>query len=423
MQCRFEDRLAGRALNLQRLRERIEVHHPDALAGALQAIEDARRAGHWVALLLDYELGEWLMPEATLPPPTGGPANRSVDHGAARLTALVFEQMSVETPWPAPAAQTVSEQTPNNRREPAAHTPATSTSSTTCDATPPMAQITAIRPRMARADYLQRIDTIRQLIAAGELYQVNYTQPLDVKVQGDPRTLYQHLAARHPVAHAAYIEDGHRTVLSFSPELFVRRDGDRLTVRPMKGTAPRHADPIEDERLGRELHASIKNRAENLMIVDLLRNDLGRLARPGSVQVPTLFTLERYPTVWTMTSTVTAEVPNATFGQILHALFPCGSITGAPKIAAMRRIRQMEIAPRGLYCGAIGWLAPDGDFSLNVAIRTLVLDQTGHGVYSVGGGIVHDSDPDLEWQECLWKARLLHDAMPAASSTTPHGMG
>lgn len=269
---------------------------------------------------------------------------------------------------------------------------------------------------MARADYLRQIEAIRQLIAAGELYQVNYTLPLDVQLQGDPRSLYQHLAARHPVAHGAYIEDGQRTVLSFSPELFVRREGARLTVRPMKGTSPRHPDPIEDERLGRELHASAKNRAENLMIVDLLRNDLGRLARPGSVQVPALFTLERYPTVWTMTSTVTAEVPDATFSQILHSLFPCGSITGAPKIAAMRRIRQMEIAPRGLYCGAIGWLAPDGDFSLNVAIRTLVLDQTGQGVYSVGGGIVHDSDPELEWQECQWKARLLQDAMPASAS-------
>lgn len=185
------------------------------------------------------------------------------------------------------------------------------------------------------------------------------------------------------------------------------RQGERLVTRPMKGTAPRHADPAEDARLGRELLASDKNRAENLMIVDLLRNDLGRLATPGSVKVDALFSLERYPTVWTMTSTVSAHAPHAGLADVLRALFPCGSITGAPKIAAMRRIRQMEAAPRGLYCGSIGWLAPDGDFSLNVAIRTLVLDRAGHGVYGVGGGIVHDSDAAQEWQECHWKARIL----------------
>ncbi|OZI52532.1 aminodeoxychorismate synthase component I [Bordetella genomosp. 4] len=418
MQCRFEDRLAGRALNLQRLRQRIEARRPEELPAALDAIEGARRAGYWVALLLDYELGEWLAPETTLPPPTGGAATCLAADDSPRLTGLVFERMTVETPWP--AEKTVltqpSENTPAHASEVAA--PTSLEAANTADITIPQAlatHITSIRPRMARADYLRQIEAIRQLIAAGELYQVNYTQPLDIQVQGDPSALYRHLAALHPVAHGAYIEDVQRTVLSFSPELFVRREGTRLTVRPMKGTSPRHPDPAEDERLGRELHASVKNRAENLMIVDLLRNDLGRLARPGSVQVPALFTLERYPTVWTMTSTVTAEVPDATFSQILHALFPCGSITGAPKVAAMRRIRQMEMAPRGLYCGAIGWLAPDGDFSLNVAIRTLVLDQTGHGVYSVGGGIVHDSDPELEWQECQWKARLLRDAMPASS--------
>ncbi|OZI59357.1 aminodeoxychorismate synthase component I [Bordetella genomosp. 4] len=420
MQCRFEDRLAGRALNLQRLRQRIEARRPEELSSALDAIEAARRAGHWVALLLDYELGEWLAPETVLPPPTGGAAARQVADGTPRLTGLVFERMTVETPWPAEkTVLTPPSENTSHAREVTASASLDSTHTVDIPSRHALAaHITSIRPRMARADYLRQIAAIRQLIAAGELYQVNYTQPLDVQVQGDPRALYRHLAALHPVAHGAYIEDGQRTVLSFSPELFVRREGTRLTVRPMKGTSPRHPDPAEDKRLGRELHASVKNRAENLMIVDLLRNDLGRLARPGSVQVPALFTLERYPTVWTMTSTVTAEVLDATFSQILHALFPCGSITGAPKVAAMRRIRQMEIAPRGLYCGAIGWLAPDGDFSLNVAIRTLVLDQTGHGVYSVGGGIVHDSDPELEWQECQWKARLLQDAMVTSASVS-----
>ncbi|MCS3509072.1 aminodeoxychorismate synthase component I [Achromobacter sp. JUb104] len=376
MDCRFEDRLAGRAFRFEGYCSRIEARTAADVAPALAAIEAARQQGRWVALLLDYELGEWLLPEATLAAPAGlwTPPQ---DDGRPRLTALVFERKVDDTPWDAP------------------------------DADSPSAAISLPAPRMTEAEYVRQIDAIRGLIEDGELYQVNYTQPLDLQYQGDPATLYRRIAARNPVAHGAFIQDGERTVLSFSPELFVRREGSRLTTRPMKGTAPRHPDPIEDARLGQALLASEKNRAENLMIVDLLRNDLGRLAQPGSVKVDALLSLERYPTVWTMTSTVSAEAPGAGLQEVLHALFPCGSITGAPKVAAMRRIRQMETAPRGLYCGSVGWLAPNGDFSLNVAIRTLVLDAHGHGVYSVGGGIVHDSDPAEEWQECHWKARIL----------------
>ncbi|CAB3822694.1 Isochorismate synthase MenF [Achromobacter anxifer] len=376
MECRFEDRLAGRALRFEGFCSRIEARAAAEVGPALAAIEAQRRQGRWIALLLDYELGEWLLPEAAMAPPTGPWTPPRAD-GTPRLTALVFERKHDEAPWDAP--------TPGSA--PAA--------------------ISLPAPRMTEADYVHQIEAIRGLIGDGELYQVNYTQPLDLQFQGDAAALYRRIAARNPVAHGAYIQDGARTVLSFSPELFVRRNGPRLTTRPMKGTAPRHPDPAEDERLGQALLASEKNRAENLMIVDLLRNDLGRLAEPGSVRVDALFSLERYPTVWTMTSTVSALAPDASLEDVLRALFPCGSITGAPKVAAMRRIRQMEPAPRGLYCGSIGWLAPDGDFSLNVAIRTLVLDADGHGVYSVGGGIVHDSDPAEEWQECHWKARIL----------------
>jgi para-aminobenzoate synthetase component 1 len=376
MDCRFEDRLAGRAFRFEGFCSRIEARTAADVAPALAAIEAARQQGRWVALLLDYELGEWLLPEATLAAPAG-PWTPPQDDGRPRLTALVFERKVDDPPWDAP------------------------------DAASAPAAISLPTPRMTEVDYVRQVDAIRGLIEDGELYQVNYTQPLDLQYQGDPATLYRRIAARNPVAHGAFIQDGERTVLSFSPELFVRREGSQLTTRPMKGTAPRHPDPIEDARLGQGLLASEKNRAENLMIVDLLRNDLGRLAQPGSVKVDALFSLERYPTVWTMTSTVSAEAPGAGLQEVLHALFPCGSITGAPKVAAMRRIRQMETAPRGLYCGSVGWLAPNGDFSLNVAIRTLVLDAHGHGVYSVGGGIVHDSDPAEEWQECHWKARIL----------------
>ncbi|AOB30137.1 aminodeoxychorismate synthase [Bordetella sp. H567] len=369
MFCRFEDRLAGRALQLDGARDRIEARTPGQLQPALDAIEQARRQGRWVALLLDFELGEWLLPLPSSPLPPSPQPERP------RLRALVFDTARDERPW-APGA----------------------------DAT---GGIEAVVPRLDRARYLAHIEAIRHGIGEGAYYQVNYTMPLDMRVRGDKRALYARIAHRNPVAHAAYIEDADQTVLSFSPELFVARRDGLLTTRPMKGTAPRDTDPARDEALGQALLASEKNRAENLMIVDLLRNDLGRIAQPGSVKVEALFTLERYPTVWTMTSTITARAPQAGLGDVLRALFPCGSVTGAPKIAALSHLRQAEIAPRGLYCGSIGWLAPDGDFSLNVAIRTLAVDAQGRGVYGVGGGIVHDSDPASEWQECLWKARIL----------------
>jgi para-aminobenzoate synthetase component 1 len=410
MFCRFEDRLAGRALQLDGVRERIEACTPTELQPALDAIENARCQGRWTALMLDFELGEWLLPWPAPPdaaqafnPHAGAPSseyalarrgNEKKDivartrhlgtqngHAAPdepnrpRLRALVFDRAHQETPWPAQ---------PNVA-----------------------GGITDITPRLDRATYLTRIQTLREGISEGAFYQVNYTLPLDLRVQGDLRALYTRIAQRNPVAHAAYIEDEGQTILSFSPELFVARRGTTLTTRPMKGTAPRDPDPVRDQELGQALFASEKNRAENLMIVDLLRNDLGRIALPGSVRVEALFTLERYPTVWTMTSTVVADAPHANLGDILRALFPCGSVIGAPKIAALTHIRHAEIAARGLYCGSIGWLAPNGDFSLNVAIRTLVVNAHGHGVYGVGGGIVYDSDPESEWQECLWKARIL----------------
>jgi para-aminobenzoate synthetase component 1 len=187
----------------------------------------------------------------------------------------------------------------------------------------------------------------------------------------------------------------------------------------MKGTAPRHIDPTLDERSGRELQHSEKNRAENLMIVDLLRNDLGRIAVPGTVKVEKLFSLECYPSVWTLTSTITAQAPTASLEDVLKALFPCGSVTGAPKIAAMQAIQKLEDTPRGIYCGSVGWLAPDGDMSLNVAIRTIEMQDAHTGIFGVGGGIVFDSDPDMEWEECRWKARILDTGRLAPQADPP----
>ena len=388
-QCCFEDRLAGEAKVLSGLRQRITARSAAELPAAFAAIQTAQGAGHWIALMLDYELGEWFEPalqptaraaQAELPTPTG--AAQTHLKPRSRLTALVFDSVTVEKPW-------------------------VSSGSASAVA---KACITSVTASLSQTDYFDRIQKIKEWIAQGEVYQINSTFALNVSTQGSAQALYRQLANQHPSAHAAFIEDDEQTVLSFSPELFLQRRGTTLITRPMKGTAPRSNDPLEDQRLGQHLQASAKDRAENLMIVDLLRNDLGRIALPGSVVAAPLFSLEAYPSVWTMTSTIHATIaPETSLEQILRALFPCGSITGAPKIAAMKRIQQTEAQPRGLYCGSLGWLAPNGDFSLNVAIRTLLLKQDGSGLYHIGGGIVHDSVAQLEWDECHWKARIVID--------------
>lgn len=404
-QCRFEDRLAGEAKVLSGLRQRITARSSAELQAAFAAIQAAQSAGHWIALMLDYELGEWFEPalqptaraaQAELPTPTG--AAQTQLKPRSRLTALVFDSVTIEKPWSL------------SRIERAKAKAETETEAGTETGATRPASITSVTASLSQADYFDRIQKIKEWITQGEVYQINSTFALNVSTQGCAQELYRQLANQHPSAHAAFIEDDEQTVLSFSPELFLQRHGTTLITRPMKGTAPRSSDPLEDQRLGQRLQASAKDRAENLMIVDLLRNDLGRIALPGSVVAEPLFSLEAYPSVWTMTSTIQATIAAQTsIEQILRALFPCGSITGAPKIAAMKRIQQTETQPRGLYCGSVGWLAPNGDFSLNVAIRTLLLKRDGSGVYHVGGGIVHDSVAALEWEECQWKARIVID--------------
>ncbi|AQV95478.1 aminodeoxychorismate synthase component I [Cupriavidus necator] len=277
----------------------------------------------------------------------------------------------------------------------------------------------------SRAAFDDAIARIHQWIEAGDTYQVNYTQRLRFGAFGDPVALYAALRAAQPVPYGvlASLPDG-ATVLSLSPELFVRHDGHgHLLTRPMKGTAPRSGDAARDALAAAALAADAKNRAENVMIVDLLRNDLGRVAQPGSVAVPERFAVQPFGAVLQMTSTVTATArPGTGFGALMAALFPCGSITGAPKRRTMQIIAELERAPRGLYTGAIGWVdAPSADamagpFALSVAIRTLVLAPPAAsglraGEMGVGGGIVHDSVAAEEFAECGWKARFLtrHD--------------
>ena len=282
--------------------------------------------------------------------------------------------------------------------------------------------------------FTQAIHRIQEAIRAGETYQVNYSYRLHGQAYGSPVQLYRRLRALQPVAFGAYIQlpcgegvppcDGETThVLSCSPELFLRHDDGLLTARPMKGTASRTFTPEADSETARHLSLDVKNRAENLMIVDLLRNDLGRIAQTGSVQVPDLFAIEPYSTVFQMTSTVQARVrPEVDFPALLRAVFPCGSITGAPKHHTMDWIAQLESTPRGLYCGAIGWVeAPPGEarlgnFCLSVAIRTLTLGAEAQGLrparLGIGAGIVLDSRADEEFEECRLKARFLTGAPP-----------
>ena len=261
----------------------------------------------------------------------------------------------------------------------------------------------------SREEFSRDILQIKELIRRGETYQVNYTTRRRFEFSGSPLGLYRALRARQRVPYAGLLRCGDWWVLSLSPELFFRLEpSGKLVTRPMKGTAARGRSAAEDARLKNKLRRDEKNRAENLMIVDLLRNDLGKLCRTGTVSVPRLFSVERYETLFQMTSTVEGRVPPARSGLtgLLTALFPSGSVTGAPKIRTMRLIAGLEGSPRGIYTGALGFAAPDGGAVFNVAIRTLEIDGN-RGVLGVGGGIVADSQPAAEYEECRLKGLFL----------------
>ncbi|MBL4928547.1 aminodeoxychorismate synthase component I [Fuscibacter oryzae] len=266
-------------------------------------------------------------------------------------------------------------------------------------------------PMISRAEYDTAMARVLGYIGAGDCYQINLTFPLQTRLlRGTPLGLYGALRARQAVGHGAFVDLGAGpVVVSRSPELFLRTTAvGRIEAKPMKGTRLRDADPVRDAELAQELRESPKDRAENLMIVDLLRNDISRVARIGSVKVPKLFAVESFATVHQMVSTVVGDLVDApSMAGLMAALFPCGSITGAPKIRAMEIIREVEPHPRGVYCGAIGWMAPDGASSFNVAIRTLSLWADGRVTLNVGGGVVQDSTATGEWEEALWKARYI----------------
>ena len=345
---------------------------PDAFA----AIDAARIRGHWIAVAARYELG-YALESRLLPllPREGGPL----------LTAWVFrraERMSAEQT--ADRFQRALSSLDEHRR---------------------LAGVAGLSSSLPEDDYCRAVARVGELIEAGDCYQVNFTISLSGQAYGSPLALYDVLRRAQPVRHGALICHTDGAILSRSPELFVERQGERLLCRPMKGTAARDSDP-------QFLAVSEKDRAENIMIVDLIRNDLGRLTPSGGVRVERLCEIEPYPSVWQMTSTVVAEPVTAGLAEVFRALFPCGSITGAPKIRAMEVIRELETDPRGIYCGALGWVAPDGDFRFSVPIRTLEMAADGQCRLGLGSGIVADSAPRSEWAEVLLKGRFLTDLKP-----------
>lgn len=267
-------------------------------------------------------------------------------------------------------------------------------------------------PSVAGSEYRKAIDRIKDLIANGRTYQVNYTLRLMSVFAGEPWGLFLDLIRAQEAKYAAFIDTGPLAICSTSPELFFELVGDELVSRPMKGTAERGRTLVEDKVHSEWLRNSEKNRAENVMIVDMIRNDMGRVSQIGSVHVPCLFDVERYPTVWQMTSTVRSRT-KASIPEIIAALFPCGSITGAPKVSTMNIIADLESSPRGIYTGSIGYIAPGRTAQFNVAIRTVVVNkQKGEAEYGVGGGIVWDSSTRDEYQECQAKARILTERRP-----------
>ena len=386
---------------------------PDEIPALFAQIEAALDEGLHIAGYFSYECNAHFEPTLRVPHPyallrTGGEAD---DRGpntlplawlAAYPPPILFDHATglFLTPPPSRVPQ-VSLLRPGF--------PQTSAPTPISDDPPPSAQDL----RIPTPDYLAAIEKIKAYIAAGDTYQVNFTDAVEFPTNLSPATLFTTLSQNQSVAYAAFLNLGTQSILSLSPELFFRieagTDGSttKITTRPMKGTIPRGLDSTEDAAAALALQHDEKNRAEHVMIVDLLRNDLGRISTPGSVHVDDLFSIEHYQTLHQMTSTISATLrPRTTFYDIFAAMFPCGSVTGAPKIRTMQIIRELEAHPRGVYTGAIGFIAPDRSATFSVAIRTLVLSN-GQAHMGVGGGIVADSIPEDEHREALLKASFL----------------
>ena len=368
MQVILFDAVLGAWIEFQDAVDSIEATNTEDVAAVIRAVENRTRSeGLHAVGFLSYEAASGLNPSLS----TGSP-------GALPLCWFAFFRNAVEVDCPAPPDQ------------------------------PPQLNWT---PSIDEVAYRQGVARIREYIEAGDTYQVNFTYRLRAALEGtlahSPYPLFTSMLSRQKHGYGAYIDTEQWAICSVSPELFFDRRGQTLASRPMKGTVRRGCNPAEDARLGSWLRGSVKNRAENLMVTDMVRNDLGRIAQTGSVRVENVFQLERYPTLWQLTSAVSATCDQSLL-EILRALFPAASITGAPKRRTMEIIRELETEPRQIYTGSIGYVRSDGTAQFNVAIRTaLVNKQTCMAEYGVGGGIVWDSDAADEYQECSIKAQIV----------------
>ncbi len=367
----LDDQASGLTRRYQNPIDIIRADRPEQVVSAFEAIQSHHAQGHFIAGYAAYELGYALEPKL---------AALFQDRECGPLLCFgVFKDYHFQSlPEHAPSLL----QTPN------------------------------LKPLWSLEDYKTRFDTVIDYIKAGDVYQINLSFPMSGPYSGDAADLYLALRRRQPGRYGGIISLGGADIVSFSPELFFKTNGGEIDMHPMKGTARRMADPVQDRALRDHMQQDEKSRAENLMIVDLLRNDLSRIAKPGTVKVPALFSLETYPTLHQMTSHVSACLRQGIdIADIFKSLFPCGSITGAPKIRAMEIIHTLEPQPRGAYCGAMGYIDPGGEACFNVGIRTLTLDG-GVMTYNVGSGIVLDSQAGDEYDECLLKAKVLTGAAP-----------
>ena len=355
----------------------IEARTLQQLGAACAAIDEASRSCHTI-VLADYEVGSWFEPKLKID---------AEEHSWAPFQGWLFN----EATW-----------LPNQAFE-----KWLSQSLEKTGATQRPSGIAEVRAELSEVEYLAAVQSALGHIRCGDIYQVNLTWRIDFTFFGSSCALYRKLRQSQPVNYGAYLLLPERTILSLSPELFLERRGDELISKPMKGTRARAGENRADQAMAKALQRSEKDQAENLMIVDLVRNDFGKIAQIGSVQVDRLFAIEQYPTVYQMVSQVSGRVLDRSVFHTLKALFPSGSVTGAPKIRAMEIISGLERSSRGIYTGAIGHIKPGGDFAFNVAIRTIELMPGNRGRLHVGSGIVADSSANSEYAECWSKARFL----------------
>jgi para-aminobenzoate synthetase component 1 len=369
----LRDDLAGREMMFAEPVEVVTVDRLDDVVPALARLDGIRRTGKWLAGYLSYEAGFAFEPKlaAVLPE----------DRRTPLLQFGVFDmpdERAIEAPAPSNAG------------------------------------LYDARATWSPDDYRSRFERLHRHLRKGDAYQGNLTFAVEARWEGSPRAVFEAMTARQPVRYGALVELGGPPIVSRSPELFFQVDREGwIETHPMKGTIRRGASPSEDAELAEFLRSDPKNQAENRMIVDLLRNDISRVTEVGTLDVPELFRIESYPTVHQMVSTVRARLtPGVGLPGIMEALFPCGSITGAPKLSAMLILRELEQRPRDVYCGAIGWAAPGGQMRFSVAIRTVTLHEGGLALFNVGGGVVFDSDARSEYEECLLKARFATGSPP-----------